>query len=520
MKRVLPIIAAVFLTAAAAWFRFAEINRRPVHTDEAVHAVKTDQLLDTGRYVYNPAEYHGPILYYPPWLALKFAGKSFAEIPHIGWLRFSPALTGLLLVVSPLLGLALWGWPTTLAMMALTAFSPAFVFFSPYYIQEMGLVLFTFWALLSGRWLLARPSGKAAVALGLSVGLMFATKETALLALIAMISAAAILLGRQGQLRVKIKACTPLLFLAGILALLVAATALTHFWTRPVAFFDLFWAYGFYVGRGLALDSAGGGADWHHQPFWTYARLFFAFRAENGPFWSEAAILLCVVPLFGPGNGKGRRPGNFVSVLALYTLFLFLIYSLIPYKTPWNGLSFLHGFILLGGLGVGRLWQSASRPWQKGLVLLGLVLICAHLGAQARRATTTLCADPRNPYVYGHTSTNLKKLAQRLDGLAEAATEGKAMSLAVIARGGDYWPLPWHLRGFSQVGYWESPEDFFKQGQLVRNYAVILGKSEDLAGLSQRLEPNYLAEIYGLRPHVLLECHIRRELWSKYMEQR
>src|SRR5262245_46455278 len=65
--------AAVLILAVAAWLRLAHLDVRPMHGDEAVHAIKLDELLRTSQYVYDPTEYHGPTLYY-------------ATLP-IAWLR-------------------------------------------------------------------------------------------------------------------------------------------------------------------------------------------------------------------------------------------------------------------------------------------------------------------------------------------------------------------------------------------------------------------------------------------------
>jgi hypothetical protein len=57
---VLILIAAV----AAIGVRTLNLSQRPMHVDEAVHADKFRDLLENGRYVYNPHEYHGPSLNY------------------------------------------------------------------------------------------------------------------------------------------------------------------------------------------------------------------------------------------------------------------------------------------------------------------------------------------------------------------------------------------------------------------------------------------------------------------------
>jgi predicted membrane-bound mannosyltransferase len=50
----LVIVAGAFL------LRVFALDARPMHCDEAVHAYKAGILLETGRYEYNPREYHGP----------------------------------------------------------------------------------------------------------------------------------------------------------------------------------------------------------------------------------------------------------------------------------------------------------------------------------------------------------------------------------------------------------------------------------------------------------------------------
>ena len=42
----------------------ADLAQRPMHNDEAVNAVKFDELWRTHRFAYDPNEYHGPTLYY------------------------------------------------------------------------------------------------------------------------------------------------------------------------------------------------------------------------------------------------------------------------------------------------------------------------------------------------------------------------------------------------------------------------------------------------------------------------
>ncbi len=50
------------LTLAAFWLRTHDLARRPMHADEANQAVKLGELLDAGRYAFDPRDHHGPTL--------------------------------------------------------------------------------------------------------------------------------------------------------------------------------------------------------------------------------------------------------------------------------------------------------------------------------------------------------------------------------------------------------------------------------------------------------------------------
>ena len=85
--------------------------------------------------------------------------------------------------------------------------------------------------------------------------------------------------------------------------------------------------------------------------------------------------------------------------LAFYTLALGAVYCAIPYKTPWCVLSFLHGMILLAGVGA---WATLRRLPGLPLKAVACVLLAAgaaHLGRQCYQLNFNprLYADQRNP---------------------------------------------------------------------------------------------------------------------------
>jgi len=180
------ILAATIVAAA---LRLPCAARRPMHGDEAVHADKFADLLERGEYVYNPQEYHGPTLNYftliPAWLG---SVKTYAEMTEFT-VRVVPMFFGVLLVVLVLLLLdGLGGW-TCVCAAGLTAISPAMVFYSRYYIQEMLLVCFTAGFFLFVYLYILTGKNRWLVVSGIFAGLMVATKETFVLSLLALILA-------------------------------------------------------------------------------------------------------------------------------------------------------------------------------------------------------------------------------------------------------------------------------------------------------------------------------------------
>ena len=65
---------------------------------------------------------------------------------------------------------------------------------------------------------------------------------------------------------------------------------------------------------------------------------------------------------------------------------------------------------------------------------------------------------PAIPYVYAHTGTDVFEIVGRLKELARAHPDGSAMPLQIISRE-NLWPLPWYLRGFSRVAWWNGVSD-------------------------------------------------------------
>jgi len=118
-----------------------------MHNDEAVNAMKFGKLWEQGAYKYDPNEHHGPTLYYATWLIGRLTAAPDFEHYTENRLRFVTVLFGIgCILLLPLLWDGLGRNGTAWAGLFL-AVSPAFAFYSRYYIHEMLLVFFTLLAL-------------------------------------------------------------------------------------------------------------------------------------------------------------------------------------------------------------------------------------------------------------------------------------------------------------------------------------------------------------------------------------
>ncbi len=522
----LAALALILLTAAV--LRFYELGYRPMHGDEANQAIKTSVLLEKGEYAYDPFEHHGPTLYYLTLPILWIAGAHNAAEMTEPMLRVVPAFFGLGLVLLSWVIVAPIDRRAGLWAALLCAVSHGLVYYSRYYVQEISFVFFAAGLIGCGhRYLISRRLSWALGA-GLFLGLLHATKETSVLVVFAMVVALACVVAwekfvarREVRLALNWRHIGAGLGLALAISVVFFSSFFTH-WRGPL---DSLLTYTTYLNRA----EGHGSSALHDQPWYYYISLLAWTYREAGPKWSEGLILGLGFAglLWGLVAGyrtdqtdRTDRDGAIVDrsavyprFLALYTLFLIVGFSLIPYKTPWNLLIFLHPLCLLAGLGAQRLVDFARPQPVRVVITLLLFAGALQLAGQAWRGSFTYGADVRNPYVYAHTSSAIRRLTERVTDLAAVHPRGDQIHINVFRFDGDYWPLPWYLRRYPNVGYWpdfpESPDA-----------DVILTAPEIAGALQPRLKEEYQVEMNGLRPGVLMPTFIRKVLWDAFMAGR
>ena len=504
--------------------RVARLDIRPMHNDEAVNGIKFGLLWNHQGYKYDPNEHHGPTLYYAALgLGRLTGGPKFDDYTEAR-LRFATVLFGVgLVLLLPLIRDGL-GPRGTLWATVFTALSPAFVFYSRYFIHEMLLVFFTFLALAAG-WRYWRTRKLFWIVLaGAGLGLMAATKETFVVTL----AAAGIAVGLNqtwnrlidaSGLPVKAPALNLRHLAAGAgVCLAVLILFFSSFFTNSAGLLDALRTYEPWLSRAA-------GASPHVHPWAFYLHRLLWFHVALGPVWTEG--LLFVLAIIGTVAAFRRTwldgaSASFVRFLAFYAFLLTAFYSLLAYKTPWCLLNFWQPILLLGGFGASVLFTYARTIGAKAVWAALLFAGAAHLGWQAWQANTTYCADRRNPYVYAQTSPEVLKLVEKVKALSTVLPQPDLMLIKVICPEDDYWPLPWYLRRFKQIGWWGPQWDAAKrkwEGAPADPYGSVMIVAASLNANFDEAKTHVMNGIYALRPEVDLELYIELGLWRAYLEK-
>lgn len=516
-------VIMLMVTIAAFVLRIGGLDRRPMHGDEAVHAVKFGKLLEEGVYRYDPFEYHGPTLNYltllPAWLS---GAERLTQINEFT-LRIVPVFFGTVLVLLLLFVIDGMGRAAVVCSAVATAVSPAFVFFSRYYIQEMLLVCFSFGVIVCGYRYLRGKNIYWALLAGVCFGLCHATKETFVLVFASMLFAIILTVMLQRPQDFSISRFTKIIKLPHVIAAvftacITSALFYSSFFTNLPGVPASVRAYGSYLFR------AGGSGVHDHQWYYYFKTLIHCEYMFLSISSEIVIVVLAVVGFVMAMRSRNLSKLNvgFVRFIAFYTVILAVLYSAIPYKTPWCLLGFLHGMILLAGFAAVELIRSARTFMVRCLVVLVLAAAVVWLSWQSCLGIYKYDTDPRNPYVYAHPSVDVFEMTQRIRQIAAVHPEGNDMYIQVICPGADYWPLPWYLRDFSRVGWWSHVDETSPSAPLIIASADVkselLNKLYELPPGERNLYVPLFEQRMYLRPRIELLGFVTKDLWDNFRD--
>ena len=511
-------VAVTLVLVTVGLLRLLFLDVKPLHHDEGVNGFFLTNLFRTGFYHYDPANYHGPSLYYfgliTTTLNALFYGKAGLSTFAI---RLVPAVFGIALIWLVLLlrrQLGNFGAPAAAALLAV---SPGMVYFSRYFIHEVPFVFLTL-ALVVTAWRY-RETGQPRYLMlaSASAAMMFATKETCIISFVVLILAwlcarfYLTLRNEPGSLpstserRAKVKA--PEVTQRGSRFQLFATAALL-FIAIGVLFFSSFFTN---FPKGV-LDSLRTFQIWTHTgvqtnqyraPWWTY--FDWLGRSFMEPAILALGALGIIVALW-----KGRD--RFAVFTAFWALGITAAYCIVPYKTPWLALNLILPLAIMAGYGLDQWYGSGGWTQQTRSRLFlrlssGLVFLAALVFSASRAVDLSFYHYDENSwpyvYVYAHTSRQLLDLVHDVQAIAARSPSGNDTGMTVVSA--EYWPLPWYLRDYPRAIFW---------GHMIQTSEPILIASglqtEEVDRDLGRLYRVFKA--YDLRPGNLLVLYLRRDI--------
>lgn len=511
--------AALVILLIAAAIRLPELALNPFHHDEGVNGFFTTNLVRNGAYTYDPANYHGPSLYYFALVSEVIFGLTTEAM------RLVPVVFGLLLVAVVFPLRRYLGSLAALTAAALLAISPAEVYVSRYFIHEMLLASLTLALFVASVYYLERREPKYLLAAAVAAALVFATKETGIINV------------------------TVLLISVGVAYVYVA-------WRqprprqsrrdRPVARRQSIWIDGVEYRPAPPDETVGDRA-----PIWRtgipaehvfgaavvflviYVLLYSSFftnfpqglidslatftiwvqRREATQVQPFTKYLEWMIPLDLPILALGVIGGLIVAikardrltvVIGLWAAGITTAYSLIGYKTPWIVVNMLVPLALLAGIAIAELWRSRLRLAAPAVVAVAVVVS----GYQAIDLNFNRYDDQTEAYVYVHTTRDMFALIDEIETISARLGTGKDTSIIFVTP--DYWPLPWYFRDYPKAGFY---------GQIVDDPIVtspapmIVANVNQEADLAPKIAGKYdLVRQYNLRPGVDLALYVRTDI--------
>ncbi len=340
------------IAVLAALLRFAFLDARTIHIDEGVSILYGQQILG-GTWLYNPFNAHGPVFFMFAAQVVRFfgtnvvAGRAAMGIVNLLWIG------ALLWLYWPLLRN-----PGRLLLAAGLGLSSGLIFYSRYFIHEQLFMLITVGALAAAEMWVQRRRSWAPATFIVLCALLYSTKETAVFTVGAWAAAVALLFLEPGREKAIAEldwqnvlfgvALGASLILLLFTQLFTDSTAVAHLFQGPLHWFDRAQAY-------------------HVRPFPYFLQLLVVH---------EYPLLLGAL-LLGWRLVVHRAWTPRLTFFALWTIFITLAYSWVPYKTPWCIPNLILPLGLFVAFAFDTLWPHVPEQWKQAWLLSVILLLGA-----------------------------------------------------------------------------------------------------------------------------------------------
>lgn len=496
--------AAAVLLAAACLLRLLWLGLVPLHHDEGVNGNFLTQLFRNGYYHYDPANYHGPTLYYfglvTTTLNALFYGKYGLSTFAI---RLVPAIFGVGIVWLALLLRRHIGNFGSWAAAALLTVSPGMVYFSRYFIHEIPFVFFTLALVVTIIRYRETARPRYLLLASASAALMFATKETCVISFAVLLLAhfctsiylrfrarhnattsAPKSLTKQAVSNAKVRPDLRLSAIAAVVFIVLSVLFFSSFFTNPQGVSDSVRTFGFWAYTGEKTTQYR--AVWSTYLTWL----------------QEEELPILILGALGIVIALWQALHRFAVFVSFWALGITAAYSLIPYKTPWVALNLILPLALIAGYGLDQ-WHAPRETLLRATAVLALLAAVGLSLYQAVDLSFYRYDDDSIHYVYAHTSRQLLDLVAEVDRIATRSPSGKDIGIAIVSP--EHWPLPWYFRDYPHATFW--------QHLVQTSDPILIALDSQVPEVEKTLGLYYVPyRSYRLRPGNVLVLFLRRDV--------
>ncbi|MFI5294695.1 MAG: flippase activity-associated protein Agl23 [Thermodesulfovibrionales bacterium] len=483
---------------------FTNLPLKPPHSDEGGNGYFVNQIWENGFFIYDPNNYHGPLLFYLFQISEKIFGFG------IGSFRAVTALFSVLTIVLILKGRDLLGRYASLFAASALALSPGITFFGRSAIHEPVFVFFQI--LLVMGFLRVREHADRKGIIWSFAGLLgcILLKETFVILVLSLLVAwgwsefspriSDFFAGEKGksqnkkakkkkrgrERRTQANTGTDKEGTSQTLRTGKTESAPKPSWRDLDKSFLLkvvfacagIWLAlftGFFHHRQGATDfftaltpwlKTGVGGSGHDKPFSYWLSLFGRYE------WAAAAGFAGAFIGVAGRSWKMR----FFAALAIIN---WLVYSIISYKTPWCVITILWPFIIVAGFWIEFIAISRRKSPVFWLSLCVAVVIAAQSAAANVRLNFMHYTDPSEPYVYVQTKNDLKVVEEIIRKKIRSSPDAQNMRVQINLK--DSWPFPWLFSRFPNTGFGDYRKAFTEKADII--FAEVTHEDKDIEGL-------------------------------------
>ncbi|MCF6149082.1 MAG: TIGR03663 family protein [Candidatus Kuenenia sp.] len=495
-KQTTQLIIVFFVPVViASLLRFWDIDLRPFHSDEGVNSFFLRNLFDRNHYHYDPANYHGPFLYYIGLIPFYILGQTDFSF------RLMPVLFGIMIVALLYPLRKRMGKMGLLTTGLLIAISPSNTFFSRDTIHETYLIFFTLATIVSFFLYSETKKSRYIYFAASSIAFIITIKETYIITFTVFVISLLFAYGYEilsSSSGTKSKYTKQIFTVFGntcrkkwhVISIGVGLFLLINF-----LFYSSFFTY--YGGiKGILTTlkiwtKTGTHSGGHTKPFFYYFKLLYKFELPM--------LVMGIAGIFFSFKYRNK----FTLFTTIWAVLIYIIYSSIPYKTPWLIINLTLPIAILAGIFINGIFKIVSCKWHYAIFSPIYVGIFCFFCYQSIMLNFVNYDDERYELVYVQTKRDVYNLLNRLETLSGIC--GKDMVINIVSK--DYWPLPWYFREYKRANFW---------GKAIENpnAPVILVDKKGEKDLKKKLKGNYKNERFILRPGVWLTAYIQEGLYD------